>query len=78
MTAFSNKSEKHFKSSTEREDMFTEMRNKGLKEQMSSKVESVKENPERPSTVKTKEKVRVAKDRIKTLKKDQKKLKGKL
>lgn len=45
MTAFSNKSEKHFKSVTEREDMFTEMRNKGLKDQMSSKVDSVRENP---------------------------------
>ena len=78
MTGFSNKSEKNLRSVAEREDMFTEMRNKASKDQMSSRVDSLKDNPEGVQTAKTKEKVKVVNQRVNTLKKDQNRLKNKL
>ena len=74
MTSFSNRSSKKYRGdSIEKDDMFTEIKNKNLKSQIGSKVESIKENPEKEgSRIQLMKKTRV---RLNILKKDQKRLK---
>ena len=54
------------------------MRNRATKEQMSSKLDSLKDNPEGGTHGKTNEKVKLVNQKLHVLKKDQKKLKSKL
>ena len=61
----------------EKEDMFTEMRNQIGKDQITSKVESIKDNPEKEEPT-SKEGLKKMGQRLKTLKKDQHKLKNTL
>jgi hypothetical protein len=77
MSAYSNKSEKHFRGTGEREDMFTEMRNKG-KDQMSSRADSFRDNPEGEEEPKRRAGVKRVNLKLQTLKKDQQKLKNTL
>jgi|JI6StandDraft_1071083.scaffolds.fasta_scaffold170754_1 hypothetical protein len=74
MTVLSNKSEKDLRMQPSRDDLFTEMRNKASKEEMGSRMESLKENPEGDSSQKGKEGLKLAVNRLNTLKKDQRKL----
>lgn len=73
MTSLSNKSEKEFKGQNSRDDLFTEIRNKASKEEI-SRVDSLKDNPEGDTSQKGKEGLKQAVKRINTLKKDQRKL----
>lgn len=54
------------------------MRNRATKEQMSSKLDSLRDNPEGGDRGKAHEKVKLVNQKLHVLKKDQKKLKTKL
>ena len=81
MSSYSNKSEKNLKGSGEKEDMFTEMRQRVSKENFStSRIESVKslkENPE-GDELKGASGIKKVATTFKTLKKDHAKLKNKM
>ncbi len=75
MTFNSNKSEKEQRMFGSREDLFTEMRNKALKDDLNSRAESKMDNPEGEVEKKGKDGLKQASNRLHTLKKEQSKLK---
>lgn len=75
MTIHSNKSEKDLKGQFSKEDIFTEMRNRGSKEDIGSRIDSVRENPEGECSKKGREGLKQAASRLHNLKKEQSRLK---
>lgn len=69
MTIQSNKSEKDIRGPSSKEDIFTEIRNRASKDDIGSRIDSVKENPEGESSKKGREGLRQAASRLHNLKK---------